>query len=294
MLTSINLSRKIRREYQKSSLVQQMAFNDAGVKASNYRDLLSYKSSDTLYILGSGASVLKLSGSRWNDVLGADSFGLNLWTIHPHVPTYYTFELPRVPLVRKIMLHNYRNRLEDYSNTAVLLKAEANYDRDLVRELSEDSRLENVDLMIPAYHTVGNEPQLVYLLKNYENIQSKFRLAERGIFFRKRASVLFAVMFAYDLGYKNIVFCGVDGYAGSGYFYHDTTGLSIAQGAIVPVASSPSVKAVHKTMSTEHDSLNVDYCLRLMSKHLFDENGVRMWVGSANSMLSEWMPPWKW
>ena len=294
MLTSIKLNRKIRREYQKSSKVQQRAFHDVEIEASDYQGLMSYKSTNTIYILGSGASVLKLSTSKWSEVSTADSFGLNFWTIHPHIPTYYTFELPRVPVMRDLMLHNYRNRLDDYKNTAVMLKAEASYDRGLVMGLSKSSQMKDGNLTIPAYYTVQDESQLVYLLKNYKKIQSKFRLAERGVFFRKRASVIFAAMLAYDLGYKNIVFCGIDGYAGSGYFYHDASGCSIVTGALSPASSGQPDGAVHKTMSTEHNSLNVDYCLSLMSQYLFDDNGVRMWVGTEHSMLSKWMPSWKW
>lgn len=294
MFTSFKLNRKIRGEYRKSSAIQRFAYQDAGINPTRLAKLTLYKKSDTLFVFGSGASVLTIEDSDWNQISKMDSIGLNLWTIHPLIPTYYTFELPRLAHVREIMVNNYQNRLADYKKTAVILKAEASYDKELLKLISRSSNAENVDLSVPAYCTIANEAQLIYLLNNYHSLKRKHCFVEHGVFFRKRASVLFATMLGYDLGYKNIVFCGVDGFAGSGYFYHDTTGRGIAPGASVPSPVNQPVGAVHKTMSTEHDSLNVDYCLQLMFKHLYAKNGVSLWVGTPNSMLSEWMPAWKW
>ncbi len=57
-------------------------------------DISRYKQSDTVFILGSGASINALSSADWEKVKKADSIGFNYFLVHDHVPTYYFYETP--------------------------------------------------------------------------------------------------------------------------------------------------------------------------------------------------------
>ena len=59
--------------------------------------LSDYKSSDKLFILGSGSSITDISDTQWAHIDEHDSFGLNRWPVHEFTPTYYTFEIRMDP-----------------------------------------------------------------------------------------------------------------------------------------------------------------------------------------------------
>src|SRR5205085_6794487 len=55
-------------------------------------DLSQLKTSDTLFILGSGPSINAISPDRWEAIARSDSIGFNFWLYHPFVPKIYFFE----------------------------------------------------------------------------------------------------------------------------------------------------------------------------------------------------------
>src|SRR5438105_10010101 len=67
----------------------------SGVRRLNEVDLHAYKRSNTLFVLGSGASVNEISPERWKVIARHDSVGFNFWLVHPFVPTYYFLEVIR-------------------------------------------------------------------------------------------------------------------------------------------------------------------------------------------------------
>ena len=50
------------------------------------------KSSDTLFVLGSGESALQLSENDWREVRAGVSIGVGAWTIHPFIPDFLALE----------------------------------------------------------------------------------------------------------------------------------------------------------------------------------------------------------
>jgi len=152
---------------------------------------------------------------------------------------------------------------------------------------------EDLYIFVPTYFTVGDEHQFIYLLENYDKITKNMRESMPDALFRKRASVVFSTMLGYDLGFKDIVFCGIDGIAGSGYFY-ESKAQPTAPGTIILNDSGQQQGAIHKTMDPQLSPLTADKCLQLINTHLFKKSDVNMWVGTQNSILSEWLPAWHW
>jgi hypothetical protein len=57
------------------------------------RDKLGLDSgADTLYILGSGASIEDLTSAHFDHIAKHSSVGINNWGVHPFVPDIYSFE----------------------------------------------------------------------------------------------------------------------------------------------------------------------------------------------------------
>jgi len=53
------------------------------------KDLLKYKTSNRIYVLGSGRSVLDITPEEWSEINKHDSIGFNHWYVHEHKPTFY-------------------------------------------------------------------------------------------------------------------------------------------------------------------------------------------------------------
>ncbi len=293
MISQWKLKRKISRENIKSKKIQKEIQSHLNLFSFNLNTLKEFKRSEILFILGSGSSICDLNERQWQEIRRNDSLGINHWLIHPHVPNFYTCEVPRLENHREVMMCNLKKRAKDYKNTAFLFKGGSDFDEKFAKTLKEITASGNRSMFIPTYFTVSDESQFIYLLKKYDQITQKMRINMPDALFRKRASVVFSTMLGYDLNFKNIVFCGVDGIAGSGYFYEHPK-QRFADGTIIPENTGQKKGAIHKTMDPKLNQLTAEKCLQLINSHLFKKKGVRMWVGTKNSILSKWLPDWKW
>ena len=53
-----------------------------------WKSLGAKRKSDTLFVLGSGASIHDLNETEWAAIAAADSVGFNNWSLHPFIPTF--------------------------------------------------------------------------------------------------------------------------------------------------------------------------------------------------------------
>lgn len=294
MLPYFHARRKAFREYRKTHAMQTQACEELGWEPCCLGQLKRHRHSDTIYVLGSGSSIDSLTPEQWGCIKSADSFGMNFWLVHPHVPSYYCFEMPRAEKTRDWLLRNMLLRAEDYRETQSIFKISRDYFEDYEGKFEMCRVARYFQASVPTFFTASDGQDLEALLRNYGSITKALRRKDDSAFFRKRASVVFATMFANELGFENIVLCGIDGTPGSGYFYDSVNDVNIKPGAIVPESSGQVLGRVHKTMDPEINSLTADKCLRLIDTHLFKPKGVRMWVGTPDSILSKWLPSWSW
>src|SRR5690554_5249502 len=64
-----------------------------GFKIATRDNLITYKNSNILFILGSGPSINEITEDQWTHISACDSIGFNWFLVHSHVPTYYHMEL---------------------------------------------------------------------------------------------------------------------------------------------------------------------------------------------------------
>ena len=292
MLTKLKLKRKIWVSRRRSEALQADLMRCLDLKTTSFSDLKKRKKANVLFIMGSGGSVNDLSDSQWEQIRSSDSFGINFWTAHPHVPDFYTFETAKIFDANQALFHNLNIRKSDYRNTEILLKIRSLFDDQTEEELRKTLSCPEISMSFPSYFTAGGEKQLVHLFKNYESITGKLRKKNPDLFFLKNASIVFATLFGFDMGFSDIVYCGVDGYAGSTYFYDDKTHVEL--GTKLPDQRGIFPGKKHKTMEQKKGALTAATCLQLIHEHLFQRNNVRMWVGTNPSILDEWLPKWNW
>ncbi len=83
------------REYRRAQRVVSEASEKYGwtpLQLDTISAIRQKKSSDTLYILGSGSSVNQLSSDTWAEIAKHVSVGINHWTLHQFVPDIYAIE----------------------------------------------------------------------------------------------------------------------------------------------------------------------------------------------------------
>jgi len=176
-------------------------------------DISSRRKSDTLFILGSGASINTYAESKWHEISRHDTFGFNMWLYHELVPTYYMDECikPAGAPFLKLAVELQRHRLHDYRNTLVILK---DYRRLLeYPELLDDYPFAHLPHFFFPYsrEIKGETPRQHMRQLQILSLQGAFR-RKKSLWYwlTKRGSVYSIVVFGIIAGYRRIVLCGID------------------------------------------------------------------------------------
>ena len=102
-----------------------------GFRKEIYRGVRKCKQSDTLFILGSGASILELNKEQLTEIEENDSFGFNFWLLHKLVPTYYSAEFKPNSERSDMLWKNLVVRADDYCETPIMFKYSRTFRRQL-------------------------------------------------------------------------------------------------------------------------------------------------------------------
>ena len=215
---------------QQSALARELS-GRTGLPLLETLDLPRLKTSDTVFVLGSGPSINEIPDARW-DVIGRhDSIAMNFWPVHAFVPRIYLFEnICRTeddPLMFDALQGLLRKRAEDYRCTVKIVSELRPLDsRQLVLEIPEAFR----QLLYVGYSAnvvARDERELARGLRY---------LLGKGVFeqgnqipwhFKYAGSVLAAMSLAVRMGYRHIVLCGID-LGKAEYFYQDPTRYPVA------------------------------------------------------------------
>jgi hypothetical protein len=185
-------------------------------------DLGSVKTSDTVFVLGSGSSVNNISAHRWGAIKRYDSIALNFWLFHPFVPRIYLFEntIPDWP-AHDVYLGLLQKRAADYRAVVkIISEIHCLTPRQLIFEIPTAFRPN----LYVAYST------MIAARTEREIISGIRYLREQGVFdpethiqwhLKNGGSVTAALSLAACMSYRRIVLCGID-LGMAEYFYQDT------------------------------------------------------------------------
>jgi hypothetical protein len=242
------------------------------------------KSSDTLFILGSGASVLGYSPENWAHVRGNDSLGFNFWMYHDFVPSFYMAELPKMEIEIEHLLHNLRCREFEYENIPVFIKDIEKYSQKIADRFLDifPARLKRKTHLLFDVEIDEETPE--QFEKHLRRLDAKgvFNAASTAALPRKRASVFLAVVMGVKAGYKKIVLCGVD-LNNIDYFYRPIEKQLIARG----FRPLPNLQqgAVHKTNDPGAGALPISEILDIFDRAILQPRGIELYVALRSSAL---------
>lgn len=279
----LNFLRKYFRQYRKNTKEVNKICKDTNVKKLEELNINSYKNSDTLFILGSGASINDFSDKEWDIISNNDSIGFNFWLIHNFVPDFYCFEPPPNEVRNKIFYKLMSLKQKEYNEIPFIIRHSSN-----VNFKKIPNNIIN-NLYIPYTQRIYG--------KSLNNLRKSISYLDKLDFFnmnsnikyllRKRSSLTVILSFGLLAGYKKIVLCGVD-LNNTNYFYTENSGYYEKNG--VPIPPNQQEGEIHKTIDPSQGNITIDEIIYNLNQMIFEKNNVELFIGSKKSALYPKLP----
>lgn len=170
-------------------------------------DFLKYKTSDTLFLLGSGPSVSDITSEQWDFIGRNDSIGFNFFLAHPFVPKFFLYQE-----AGEAMRETLRRSRERYKGVPFIVRGSrfaangfGNVDQWLdVFDGSEVFFLRE----LPISSRCGIEPKTMFRFAEIQGYLSHGVVAD---FVPKWGCTLGLLLsWGFQMGYRNIVLSGMD------------------------------------------------------------------------------------
>jgi hypothetical protein len=251
-------------------------------------DLISHykRSSDIVFILGSGGSIAQIGDNGWSQIRRHDSIGFNFWMIHPHRPNLYFIEGTRYLETYHTLIKWLHKRESDYRGIPFVIEYKLwSYWGCRLEDLPEGMRFNtylNAPLMRPTY----DENRMRQYLRSWCALGAN-RANQLVNMIHHRASISALIAAAYCLGYKEIVLVGVD-LKNTRYFWEELHDL---EGPFPPNIETGDMHAtVIQKAERPTYGLPIDLYLRLFDDEILKPSGRRLYNASPISSLNSVLP----
>jgi hypothetical protein len=184
--------------------------------------LVNVKSSDLLFVLGSGDSINQIGAERWRAISQHNSVGINFWPLHPFVPRMYFFESVErsdYPEAFELMLRMFEQRAADYRDTVKVAMELHRRGKQTADHLPQEFRRN----LYGAYTwpaPARNAEEFRYAVARLQRQGYFSPTAKYGRLFKYAGSLTTILGLALKMQYRRVVLCGVD-LRSQTYFYQD-------------------------------------------------------------------------
>lgn len=248
------------------------------------QSILDYKKSDTIFLLGSGPSINNLTPQNFSDIKKHDSIGFNFWFAHEFVPNFYMMQvLKEKP---SPMLDLFCDRIDDYGKVSFIIRGSA-----LAKGMFDldDKRLiklkEKTVYFLNEYPIAGRCRIEIDTLIDYMHALGFLEHGRIGDFVPKwRGTLGLLVSLAYQMGYKNIVLCGMD-MRDSNHFWDHPHYELLRKKYGLPVSNNLNLM----TDDTFSPNTVPSYMYKL-NKWMQDKSGVNLFVADPDTVLHPEIP----
>jgi len=268
-------------------LIQRRALDTIGARPW---DMQPFRTSETLFVLGSGASIASYSERQFSQIRINNSIGFNFWLLHEHVPTYYVAEFMSGSQRSDTLWRNLQRRANDYANTPVIMK----YSRACWEQRKNIPEV-FTKLFVASHLSVPGNDGLSFA--RWLRFLDRFGLLTgslpSGLILFRQASLSWLLVFAMQQGYRTIVLCGVD--LNSPYYFYDLNQrYSREKGLEIPPAEFAA--PIHPTNDARRctGGLTISEVLRIMDDVLLKSRGIKLYIGSLDSALHPQFPLYPW
>lgn len=193
-----------------------------GLPSLEELDLRRLRSSDVLFVLGTGPSINRIPEARWQAIARYDTLGMNFWPYHRFVPRMFFFEAidrQAWPQFYNSFLPLVARRAADYRNVTKVVLELYRAGPQFIQDLSPEWKT-NLYAADPLQAPARTAEELAYALRYFQK-KGLFRPAAHVQYlFKHNVSLSLILGFAARLQYRKIVLCGMD-IKVPGYFYSD-------------------------------------------------------------------------
>lgn len=255
-----------------------------------------YRSSNTVFILGTGASINDYPDEWWDTIKAHDSIGINFFLLHDHVPTFHVME--GVHGQRTTLLTTRYVERGDYRNVPLIVQKQlTNLSRNRVKP-----RI-NALLGLPPQVRSNTYLPIDFLApgRTQEDMEASYRASERLGLWRpkrrfllltkRRGSVAFMINLAVRAGYTRIVLCGID--LNHTEFFYDSRREDLEKkGMLAPV--NDETGPVHSTNDPTINPVTIHHVVVAIDRLILRPAGIELFVGSKSSALYPELPYFDW
>ena len=245
-------------------------------------DIKATKTSDTVFLLGSGPSINHISNARWDAIGRHDTWGFNFWPYHWYVPKLYFFEAvprelwPHIFEAYVKLTHEHGKRYEDVPK--------------IITELQNDPGNDVLSAVAPEWlrklyaivttTVAARTPEQFDTALRYLKGKGAFDPAwPWGRAFKYASTLSMLIGLAARLEYKRIVLCGID-LRTQEYFYQDAN-LYPDYAALVP----EHTHLRHLTFRDFEWLVQMDSVISALNDIVLRPKGISIFVENRSSAL---------
>lgn len=244
------------------------------------------RNSDTIFILGCGASINEVTDQEWEIISKHDSIGVNYFFSHHFRPTYHMIELGQS---KKSMdcLNNHLLRKKERKNELIFLNL-----RHLLRR--ENINLDNSNNNLYLYSPSVPKSTSLHLVKRIV----KRWFTKPNTLIHHASNLDCTVHFSYQAGYKNIYLLGVD-LDKNQYFWDIEDSKKSALKDVKEAAKddyrisnfNSDPESMHATVDISKtravNSLTIIEYLKIINEFIFKKNNINFANCNPKSLLRE-------
>lgn len=276
----------------------------------NFIQLKEHKTSNRIYILGSGKSILDVTNEEWEEINKHDSLGFNHWYVHSHEPTFYDlsylandykfgdkendmFYQASTKHSNSKFILNYGSLPEQLSNFSSndYFKIYINH-FDLFESNLEEIESCNVDEIgkYAKYWTLD-------FFKHFNHPHGQL-LPNPNFIYKSRGQLFASIQLAVLLGYTDIRLVGVDLNSESKFQDYiegsPNCSRSVGHGGenlaqrVSAVENAKEKNGVHSTaqQTKDKDYLGIDKLIHIFTNRCLRQIGVSLTVTNSDSLLT--------
>lgn len=258
----------------------------------NHFRFSEFDSERTLFVLGCGPSINRMSQTQWEVVNSNVSVAFNNFCVHEFIPSIYMLENTRNDQSAADICYNMGLRAE-YRDIPIFLR---------VGGTSRPFRFGGLSKLGLNRLYCGSFIDLPGV--NFDELEKSCSSAsELGWFdesshynigVSKRATIDRVLHWAVVGGFRQIVLCGIDLNVG-GYFFDENWSHYGDRGFVYPSGSTKLQSgSVHNTFRSDGVAMPIDQVIMTYKRCILDPRGVSLYVGSSSSALSDNLPVYSW
>lgn len=242
------------------------------------------------FIFGGGYSINQLGPAEFEFIKKNTSIGLNKFFAHQFQTDLHLIEGFRD---NEVLSKDYKWFVDNSmalinQETVVLIKDANTSNIEYLKLKTLETKLKEKIYKLPKLEIPGrsNESIKKALKRIYDkNIHNEY-------FLFSRSSVSTAISIGYRLGFKKIVLLGFDMNNGK-YFFHKN-GFAKNPNVTTPIESYQKINEPHSTVNPLINCVTVDKTIYSLKSEILEPSGVKLFVASQDSKLSENLPIFNW